>query len=314
MSSRSSASVTWAFIASRGLPTSNRPAANGSASTRSSTASSCDRVGQLDLAALARRRPRERVEDRGREHVAADHREARRRVLGRRLLDDRRDAHQVAVASRPARRSRTSRSRGRPPPSRRSPSRPSARRRRPCRAGAAPRDGSGRRPTGPRTGRRPPPRPARRRGRDPSPRSGRPNGPPRPSRRGRARARASSRAPPARPRARAPARSARSRSSCPGPMHDDHVVAPRGQRLLDHELDRGGVDDRQQTLRQHLRRREEPRPQARGRDHGGAHAHRARSLARGPGSPPVDCPGHAHLRVPLPCLRARLRHRPEDER
>ena len=47
-----------------------------------------DRVGELELAADAGLDAVEHVEDLGREHVAADHREVRRRLVARRLLDD----------------------------------------------------------------------------------------------------------------------------------------------------------------------------------------------------------------------------------
>src|SRR5438034_3398918 len=56
-----------------------------------------DRVGELQLAALSRLDAVERVEDLGREHVAADHREVRGRDLSGRLLDDAANRHELAV-------------------------------------------------------------------------------------------------------------------------------------------------------------------------------------------------------------------------
>jgi Zn-dependent oligopeptidase len=49
---------------------------------------------------------------------------------------------------------------------------------------------------------------------------------------------------------------------------EDHVAHARRDRLRDDVLDRGGVHDRQELLRDGLRRREEPRPEPRGGDHG----------------------------------------------
>src|SRR5215212_3328726 len=59
-----------------------------------------DGVGQLDLAALARLRPRQRLEDAGHEHVAAHHRHVGGRLLGRRLLHDGVDGHQPVGTGR----------------------------------------------------------------------------------------------------------------------------------------------------------------------------------------------------------------------
>src|SRR5918999_4909902 len=56
-----------------------------------------DAVGELDLAARARGHPREQLEDAVGEHVAADHREVRGRVLRRGLLDDAVDTRAVAL-------------------------------------------------------------------------------------------------------------------------------------------------------------------------------------------------------------------------
>ena len=70
-----------------------------------------DRVGELELAARAGLDAVERVEDLGREHVAADHREVRRRLVALRLLDDAAELDEPVdrLADR-VRRSRTTRS------------------------------------------------------------------------------------------------------------------------------------------------------------------------------------------------------------
>src|SRR5690242_19117889 len=57
-----------------------------------------DGVGELDLAARAALRLLELLEDLGRQHVAPDHREVRRRVLGLRLLHQVRDAVRAVAA------------------------------------------------------------------------------------------------------------------------------------------------------------------------------------------------------------------------
>src|SRR6185312_12253047 len=56
-----------------------------------------DAVGELDLAADAARLARDLLEDRWRQHVAAGNAEARRRVFGRRLLDEALDLHESLV-------------------------------------------------------------------------------------------------------------------------------------------------------------------------------------------------------------------------
>ena len=52
------------------------------------------RVGQLDLTAAAGLDPVDALEDLRSEHVAAHHRQVRRRLLGRGLLDETGDAHE----------------------------------------------------------------------------------------------------------------------------------------------------------------------------------------------------------------------------
>ena len=58
-----------------------------------------------------------------------------------------------------------------------------------------------------------------------------------------------------------------------GAEHHDDVVETAGEGLLDHQLDRGHIHDRQQTLGLCLRGGQEPRSQPRRRDHPGAHGH-----------------------------------------
>jgi hypothetical protein len=55
--------------------------------------------------------------------------------------------------------------------------------------------------------------------------------------------------------------------------HEHHVVDPGAGGLVDDQLQRRDVADRQQLLGNGLREREEPGPQAGGGDDGGTHVH-----------------------------------------
>ena len=117
-SSRSSASSMLARRKSSFCPTSKRPPRALVAEHGLFLEQQRDRIGELQLAATARLDAIEHVEDLGREHVATDDREVRRRLIARRLLDDAPDLEQTLARSwQPVRRTRTTRSPPASPPS-----------------------------------------------------------------------------------------------------------------------------------------------------------------------------------------------------
>src|SRR6266550_4342025 len=80
-----------------GIPDVEAPALEAVGVDRLLLRQQVDRIRELDLASAARRGPSQRVEDLRREHVSADHGEVGRRLLRRRLLDDRQDPDQILL-------------------------------------------------------------------------------------------------------------------------------------------------------------------------------------------------------------------------
>ena len=178
-----------------------------------------DRVGELDLATVAGLGLAQRVEDLGREHVAADRGEVRRCLVGGRLLDDRAHLGEVLLDHLGSDRAVGRDLAAQRPPGRRAPNARTARARGASRAAAAPTGGSGRRRAARRTARRRRgPRRPRRRARGRAPRAGAPCGSGRGrTARGSASARRTCPGPRVRPRARASGRSGPRSRPCRGP-------------------------------------------------------------------------------------------------